>query len=351
MILLEPAATNRYGGWREDWLAATDEPVLEPDLPIVDAHHHLWHLNANRYLLDEWLGDVASGHAVRASVFVQCGAFYRGHGPDTLRPVGETEFVNGVAAMTASGAYGDHLACAGIVGFADLTLGEAVEDVLTAHLAAGGGRFRGIRHAAAWDAAEAVHNSSSNPPPGLYRDPTFRRGFARLAALGLSFDAWLYQFQLADLLDLARAFPAATIVVDHVGGIVGIGPYAGRHAEFFPAWRAAMRELAGCANVQVKLGGLGMKLGGFGFETGARAPGSDALAERWRPYVETCIEAFGAERCLFESNFPVDKHACSYRVLWNAFKRLAAGASAAEKAALFHDTAARVYRLELPQAG
>ncbi|MGE0486984.1 MAG: amidohydrolase [Gammaproteobacteria bacterium] len=348
MILTEPTATNRYGGWREDWLAASDEPVLEPELPIVDAHHHLWHLKANRYLLDEWLGDVASGHAVRASVFVQCGAFYRADGPAALRPVGETEFVNGVAAMTASGAYGDHRAGAGIVGFADLTLGEAVEEVLAAHLAAGGGRFRGIRHAGARDDSDAVHNSSSNPPPGLYRDAVFRRGFARLAAMGLSFDAWLYQFQLDDLVDLARAFPAATIVVDHVGGIVGIGPYAGRHDEFFPAWRAAMHDLAACDNVHVKLGGLGMKLCGFGFEAGERAPDSATLAARWRPYVETCIEAFGAARCLFESNFPVDKHACSYRVLWNAFKRLAADASADEKAALFHGTAARVYRLALP---
>ncbi|MGE0861080.1 MAG: amidohydrolase [Gammaproteobacteria bacterium] len=345
MIHLEPRSANRYGGWRNDWLATTVEPILEPALPIIDAHHHLWHLRDNRYLLDEWLADVASGHDIRASVFVQCGAFYRAEGPAALRPVGETEFVNGVAAMTASGEFGAHRACAAIVGFADLTLGDAGAEVLAAHVAAGGGRFRGIRHAGAWDASDAVGRSSSNPSPGLYRDATFRRGFARLADFGLSFDAWLFQFQLDDLVDLARAFPEQPIVVDHVGGVVGIGPYAGRRQEFYPAWRASIRALAACPNVSVKLGGLSMKLCGFGMHERADPPGSALLAETWRPYIEPCIEAFGAARCMFESNFPVDKHGCSYAVLWNAFKRLAAGASEADKRALFHDTAARVYRL------
>jgi L-fuconolactonase len=329
----------------EAWLQRVNEPAIEPDLPIVDPHHHLWDRPGYPYLLNELLGDIGSGHNVRATVFVECMSMYRMDAAVEMRPVGETEFVNGIAAMSASGGYGAARVCAGIVGFADLTLGDRVVPVLEAHVRAGNGRFRGIRHAAGWDASDEVWTSHTRPHEGLYRSDAFRAGFAHLARHRLVFDAWLYHPQLGDVVDLARAFPDTTIVLDHVGGPIGIGPYAGRTDETFARWTADIAALARCPNVVVKLGGLGMKIGVFDFHRRSEPVGSDVLAEAWRPWIETCIEAFSANRCMFESNFPVDKVTCSYAVLWNAFKRLAAGASATEKAALFAGTATRVYRL------
>jgi len=324
-----------------DWLARTSEPAL----PIVDPHHHLWDRPGHRYLLDELLADLGGGHNIVATVFVECMAFYRAAGAPALRPVGETEAVNGVAAMSASGGYGPARLCAGIVGFADLTLGAAVDEVLMAHLEAGGGRFRGIRHAAAWDASDEVRNSHTRPTAGLLRDATFRTGFARLAPHGLTFEAWLYHPQIADVTDLARAFPDTTIILNHVGGPLGIGPYAGRQDEVFAAWRGQIAELAACDNVVVKLGGLGMKICGFGFHHQAAPPASTALADAWRPYLLTCIDAFGPERCMLESNFPVDKASCSYTILWNALKLVTADFAPDERTAMFQATAERVYRL------
>jgi predicted TIM-barrel fold metal-dependent hydrolase len=250
--------------------------------------------------------------------------------------------------MSASGAYGGTRVAAGIVGLVDLTLGQRAEEVLAAHMAAAGSRFKGIRHAAAWeDKAPEIHNSHTNPPPHLYRDHAkFREGFAVLGRMGLSFDAWLYHPQLADLTALARAFPQQPIVLNHVGGPLGLGWYADKRQEVLDAWRRDIRELATCANVSVKLGGLGMRINGFRFHHRQRPPSSQELAEAWRPYVETAIEAFGPARAMFESNFPVDKISGSYAIYWNAFKRLAAGASKTEKAALFRDTAKRFYRLD-----
>jgi predicted TIM-barrel fold metal-dependent hydrolase len=320
------------------------EDVIEPGLPICDPHHHLWDYPGRRYLLDELLADTGSGHRVTATVFVECRSMYRAGGAETLRPVGETEFVNGIAAMSASGAYGATRVAAGIVGFADLTLGERVGEVLDAHLAASG-RFRGIRHAAGWDASPEIRNSHTNPPPGLLGDARFRRGFAELAPRGLTFDAWLYHPQLEELTALAKAFPDTTIVLDHFGGPLGIGPYAGRRAEIFGWWRAAIRGVADCPNVVAKLGGLVMPLNGFGFHKRDTPPTSVELAEATGDWYRHAIDCFGVERCMFESNFPVDRVSVSYRTLWNSFKRLATGFSAAEKSALFHDTAARVYRL------
>jgi len=342
------------------------EEILEPDLPIVDPHHHLWDRRtyaapdqteehpfmtairpAQRYLLDELLADTGSGHNVVATVFVECGAFYRADGPVELRPVGETEFVNGVAAMSASGTYGPFRACAGIVGKADLLLGDGVVPVLEAHLRAGGDRFRGIRNSASWSEDKGVLGPLNRVEEGLYRSDLFHAGFRHLAPMGLSFDAWLLEPQLPDLIDLARAFPETTIVLDHVGTPLGRSSYEGRLEERFPIWRENIRELAKSPNVVVKLGGLAMAFCNFrSFLAEPRAP-SQQLADEWRPYVETCIEAFGAERCMFESNFPVDMGSCDYATLWNAFKRLTAGASAGEKTALFSGTAARVYRLSL----
>ena len=271
---------------------------------------------------------------------------YRQDGPPEMRPVGEVEFANGVAAMAASGLYGKTRVCAGIVGHADLMLGAQVEAVLEAMIAAGGGRFRGIRYITASHPDEAARGSSVNRPAGLLMEPRVREGFAKLHPLGLSFDAWMYFTQLGELADLARAFPATPIVLNHVGGAIGIGPYAGRRDEVFAEWRRGIEEVASCPNVYVKLGGLGMRLFGFDVHSGALPPSSEQLATAWRPYIETCIAAFGPERAMFESNFPVDKGSGSYPVFWNAFKRIAAGCSAAEKEALFSGTATRFYRLD-----
>ena len=328
------------------WLAtAPPEPILDPDMPIVDPHHHLWQRADHRYLLDELRADLETGHNVVATVFLECRSMYRRDGPPQMRPVGETEFVAGIAAMSASGNYGATRVAAGIVGYADLTLGDRVEPVLLAQLRAGGGRFRGVRHSAGYDVDPIIGNSRPDMQPQLYARPDFRAGLARLAALGLSFDAWLYHPQLSDIVDLARAFPATPIVMGHVGGFLGYGPYAGRHPEEFARWKAAMAELATCPNVTVKLGGMINRGAGFDFHTAATAPSAAQMAEIWRPHVETCIELFGAERCMFESNFPVDKMAIGYAALWNAFKRIVAGASHDQKRALFAGTAARFYRL------
>lgn len=354
---------TRYGRIfppRPDWLAkALPEPVLDPELPIVDTHHHLWHrpgvpgsgdswqVPAMRYLLPDYLEDCRSpGHNVVASVFLQCHAMYRADGPDEMRPVGETEFVAGIAAMSASGGYGTTKVAAGIVGYADLTKGDWVEPVLQAHIRAGGGRFRGVRHSAAWDADPIIGNSAPDMKPGLYARADFRAGLAKLSALGLSLDAWVFHPQLSDVVDLARAYPGTNIIVGHCGGPLGYGPYAGKRDEVFAAWTKSITELSKCPNVTIKLGGMMMRLAATDYMAQPRPPTSDELAALWRPYIETCISLFGADRCIFESNFPVDKMGIGWTALWNAFKRLAQGASAAEKLALFSGTARRVYRLD-----
>jgi predicted TIM-barrel fold metal-dependent hydrolase len=328
------------------WLAKQPtEAILDRELPIIDTHHHFWDRPDHRYLLDELLADLATGHKVVATVFLECRSMYRAHGPPEMRPVGETEFVAGIAAMSASGGYGPTRVAAGIVGYADLTLGDRVEPVLEAHIRAGGGRFRGVRHSAGWDASDTIGNSRLDMRPHLYRQPDFRTVLARLDALGLSFDAWLYHPQLADVVELARAVPAATIIMGHVGGVLGYGPYTGKADEVFAVWKSAMTGLAACPNVVVKLGGMMRRLAAFDYGTAPAPPSSEQLAEYWRPYMGTCIELFGADRCMFESNFPVEKVGTGYAVLWNAFKRIAAGASADEKRALFSGTAGRIYRL------
>ncbi|HEY7244389.1 MAG TPA: amidohydrolase family protein [Xanthobacteraceae bacterium] len=337
---------SHYLPIRQAWLDRRREPILEPELPIIDPHHHLWDRPGWRYLLDELLADVNSGHNILATVFVQARAMYRENGPVEMRPVGETEFVNGVAAMSASGTYGKSRTCAGIVGHADLTLGGRIEPVLAAHMRAGGGRFRGIRHTAAWDADASVRNPAYDPPPGLLADRSFREGFAVLGRLGLSFDAWLYHPQIDELTDLAAKFPDTRIVLNHCGGPIGNGVYSGKRSEIFPGWAASIKRLAACGNVWVKIGGLGMRLGGFGFHEHSDPPSSDTLAAAFRPYVETCIAAFGPSRAMLESNFPVDKGSYSYPVFWNSCKLLAKGLSNTEKADLFSGTAARFYKLD-----
>lgn len=333
---------------RPEWLTRWHEDVIDADLPIVDPHHHLWVRPGWRYLLDDLLADLNGGHNVVATVYMEARSMYRADGPQALRPVGETEFANGVAAMSASGIYGPSRICAGIVGYADLRLGAAVQEVLEAHLRAGGERFRGIRRGTSWDADPSLQLANSPASPGLLMAPVFREGFGRLAPLGLSFDASVYHTQLPELTDLARAYANTQIVLGHTGVPLGIGAYAGRRDEVFAAWRVAMRDLASCPNVAVKLGGLGMRIMGFGFEKAPQPPSSEDIASAFRPYFETCIELFGASRCMFESNFPVDGFSYPYAAYWNACKHLAQGASADERADLFNRTASRVYRLALP---
>jgi L-fuconolactonase len=339
------ATYSPYLPVREDWLRRRREVVLNPELPIVDPHHHLWDRPGWRYLLPELLADIETGHNVVATVFIQCRAMHRAAGPEQFRPVGETEFINGIAAMSASGGYGPARICAGIVGHADLRLGARAQEVLEAHIRAGGGRFRGIRHITAWDVDPTVMNPAYAPPPRLMADRTFRDGFARLAPLDLSFDAWLYHPQLDELTDLARAFPDTRIVLNHLGGPLAIGAYADRREDVFVKWAASIRDLANCPNVCVKLGGIGMRINGYNFHLQPDPPSSQMLADAWKPYIETCIEAFGAARCMFESNFPVDKGSYGYREYWNACKTLAHGASEMERRDLFAGTATRFYRL------
>ncbi len=330
---------------KQKWLEQVTEDIIEPDRPICDPHHHLWNHPGSRYLLDELLEDTGSGHRVVSTVFVECASMYRADGPTELRPVGETEFVQGIAAMSSSGGYGETRAACGIVSHADLTLGDEVRPVLEAHIAASPNRFRGIRHATGWHESDSVRNSHSNPPAHLMLDENFQQGLRVLADLDLTFDAWFYHTQLDEFVALAQAVPEATIVLDHFGGPLGIGPYAGKADDVFAAWRDAIAALEHCPNVHFKLGGINMKVNGFGWHQRAKPPTSDELVDATARYYEFCIDTFGAERCMFESNFPVDKESCSYAVLWNAFKKLASARSDAEKSALFHDTATRVYRL------
>ena len=335
-----------YADPREDWLAQHTEEIIDPARPIVDPHHHLWDRGGLRYLIEEMAADIASGHNIVATVYVDCRSMYRAHGPEAFRPVGEVEFANGVAAMAASGGYGKAAICAGIVSHVNLLLGDG------AKAGAGSGDRRRQRPLPRHPAFLGVgcrprcrrHVCHAAERPAARR--TFRKGFACLAPLGLSFDAWLFHPQIGELTDLARAFPDTKIVLDHCGGPIGIGSYANRREEIFPVWKASIQEIAKCPNVVVKLGGLAMCLLGYDFHLRPKPPSSEEAAAAWRPYIETCIEAFGPDRCMFESNFPPDKGQCSYQVIFNAFKRLAAQYSEAEKTALFSKTATDFYKLK-----
>lgn len=343
-------AGNYYRNFQEEeaWQAGFSEEILEPDLAIVDAHHHLTDNKHGRYLFADYLKDVRSGHRIVSSVFVQANAMYRTDGPEHLRPIGETEFVRGAAAMAASGIYGETQICAGIVGYADLRRHETIDATLRAHIDAGGRRFRGIRQPAPWAAGKLAKSLPFVLPHQLLRDPDFRKGFAHLAPLGLSFDAWLFHPQLDDVVDLARAFPDTSIIVNHLGGRIVVGPHALRIDAVNREWRDLLTQLAACPNVSMKLGGQGMLYGGTAFHLKDRPPSSEELAPFWQPLFEAAIDLFGTDRCMFESNFPQDKQSCSYHVLWNAFKRIAASAgySDDEKAALFRLNAERIYRLD-----
>src|SRR5215475_7027651 len=322
-------------------LSAPAEAPLEPDLPICDPHHHLRERSNDRYFLEEFIRDTESGHSIVATVCVENRAMYCKDGPETMKPIGETVFFDKVAAQAASDPNRTRVA-AGLVGHADLSLGEGVIRVLEAHLAASPNRFRGIRHSTTWDESETIRSDARR---GLLRDETFRRGFACLRRYDLSFDAWLYHSQLPELVELARAFPDVAIILDHIGGPLGVGPYKGKRDEVFQVWSKGIAHLSSCANVTVKLGGFGSTRSGYDWHERAVQPASAELADTMAPYFDFCIEKFGAHRCMFESNFPVDKASYSYGTIWNAFKRITQRYSAAERRALFHDTAARVYRI------
>lgn len=329
------------------WLALRVEDAIEPSLPIVDPHHHLWGPPRAQYLPEEFAADLGSGHNIVATVFADCTEGYRTDGPEAYRPVGETEFATRVAKQSDAGSFGHTKMCLGIISRVDLTIGAAASDVLRAHIEAGGGRFKGIRFSANWDPHPEVRATARTPPEKLLYDPKVREGVACLAPLGLVLDSFVYHHQLSDVAALAEAFPGTSIVLDHIGMPLRTGPYVGKTDEVYASWRKGLAEVARHQNVTVKLGGLGMRLLGFQFEDLPRPPSSEELAQAWKPFIEPCLELFGADRAMFESNFPVDSLSCSYSLLWNAFKHLAANASQAEKTALFSGTAARVYGLDL----
>ena len=337
-----------FGG--NDWLALTQERSLEPDLPICDPHHHFWdyrpaRLPYQRYLLDELLADIGAGHNVCSTVFIETRSMYRTQGPEELRPVGEIEFVQGLAAASASGIYGPSRAAAAIVGHANLNLGNAVEPVLEALRSASPNRFRGIRHTVTWDPHQDIANTPAHNGQGQLLDTNFRAGARVLAKMGLSFDAWLYFPQLLELADFARSIPDLTIILNHIGGLLRTGSYADRDDEVMTVWKKGIAEVSQCPNVFVKLGGIGQPRTGYDWHSRTNPIGSEELSITMTPLMTYCIEQFGPERCMFESNFPPDKVGYSYNVLFNAFKRLSEGYSVLERSGMFHDNAVRVYRI------
>jgi L-fuconolactonase len=336
---------------RLDWLARHKEPILEPGLPIIDPHHHLWQRPGWRYLLEDLLADTDSGHNIVATVYMEASSMYRDRGPEEMRPVGEVEFANGVAAMCASGVFGKTRVASGIVGHAALMLGSRVEPVLTALMRAGGDRFRGIRHGVSWEAEAATLRPNPRTHAGMLADKKFREGVAVVGRLNLSYDVSLYHTQIGEVGDLASALPNTRIVLNHVGGVLGLGSYRSKRDEVFARWSSSIKALAARPNVFVKLGGLGQSYTSLRFDEDAEPPSSEMVAARFRPYIETCIAAFGTSRCMFESNFPVDKISYSYHVFWNACKLMAKGASSTEKADLFGDAATRCYRLNVIGGG
>lgn len=335
-------AAARQRAW-DAWLALRPEDPIDPDVPVTDPHHHLWDRGGHTYLPAEFVADVrASGHRVQSTLYVECLSQFRGSGPEHLRPVGETEFVAGLPGLELRA---DGLSvAAGIIARADLALGEGVTEVLLAHQRAALGRLRGVRFASAYDPDPAIHLSYPTRA-GMLREPSVQAGARCLARQGLSFDAWLFFHQLGDLEHLARACPDLQIVIDHCGAPIGIGPYANRRKEVFGRWRDALRPLGALPNVYLKFGGLAMPVFGFGWRKQERPPDSEVLAQAWRPYFEVCLDTFGPQRCMFESNFPMDRTGCTYGSLWNAFKRLAAPLAPQERAWLLEGTARRVYRL------
>jgi predicted TIM-barrel fold metal-dependent hydrolase len=337
------AASTGKTGPDDQWLAMVQEGVLEPELPIIDPHHHLWMHGGYPYFMPELAADLASGHNIVATVYAECHSMYRMGGADEHRSLGETEFVRGQAAMSASGAFGATRACDVMFGNVDLTLGAAVEPILEQHIEASGGRFRGVRLSSGWHADDKIVNFAAHPH--LLVDPRVNEAVAVVNRLGLSLDCWLYHPQLDEVAQLADAYPELTIILNHVGSPILGGPYRGKTDEVFEEWKADIVRVSERDNVFVKLGALPIRMPSYDGDR-TLPPGSEEVAAAWRPWMETCIDAFGPARSMYESNFPVQKKWCSYQVLWNAFKRISAGASAADKTDLFSGAAARAYRIE-----
>ena len=330
-----------------DWLALTTEETLEPEIAICDPHHHFWvhrpePADYQQYLLPDLVGDVNSGHNVHSTVFIEVRCEYRTDGPDEMKPVGEVEYVQTIADASASGSHGPTKAAAAIIGHADLKLGEGVRPVLEAMQAASPNRFRGVRHSVGWDESRELANREIK---GALGTDGYRAGAKVLAGMGLILENSLYFHQASDLADFARALPELTIVLNHIGGLVRVGPYANRDEYVLPEWRKGIELMAKAPNIVLKLGGVGQTRFAYGWDERETPVGSEELAETLGPLMNHCIEQFGPERCMFESNYPVDKISYSYNVLFNAFKRLSKGYSATDRANLFHGTAARVYNI------
>lgn len=336
------AANTGQMGPDDHWLAMLQEEILEPELPIIDPHHHLWVRNGYTYLMPELAADLASGHNIIATVFAECHSMYRADGAEVQRSLGETEFVRGQAAMSASGGFGSTRACEVMFGNVDLTLGGAVEPIIEQHIEASGGGFRGLRLSSGWHADGKIPNVADQA--NLLIDPRVNEAVDVINRMGLSLDCWLYHPQLDEVAQLADAYPDLIIILNHVGSPILGGPYRGRTHEVFAQWSAAIARVSERENVYVKLGAMPIRMPSYDGDR-TLPPSSQEVATAWRPWMETCIEAFGSARSMYESNFPVQKRWCSYQVCWNAFKRISESASATEKADLFAGAAARAYRM------
>ena len=323
-----------------EWLDLVIEPIVDADAPVVDPHHHLWPPGGSMpYQLADLEADLDAGHNIVDTVFVECGASYDRTSNDAFAAVGETVYVTGEAERSNRQVMG------GIVAKADLRDAGTLDAVLDAHESAGHGRFRGIRHAGSHALHPDVLTIPGRAPAGLYGDEAFRIGVARLGERGLTYDTWHYHYQNHDFLDLARNVPGTTMVLDHFGTPLGVGPYEGQREHIFQQWKSDIAEIAQCPNVVAKIGGLAMPDNGFGWHTAERPPTSDEFIDAQGRYYLHTIEQFGPERCMFESNFPVDRLSLSYRTFWNAAKKLVADFSPDERDAMLRGTAARVYRL------
>jgi predicted TIM-barrel fold metal-dependent hydrolase len=327
-----------------DWLALRHEAPVDPDRPIVDPHHHLWPDGQGlAYAVDDVVSDTGAGHNIVKTVFVECHAAYDRDADPLFAPVGETRFV-AESADDLARRHPDAAPIAGIVAHADLR-SPRLDEVLDAHVAAGGGRFRGIRDALSCPIAPEELSVPGRAPSQLFEDPDFRAGVARLGELGFTYDSWHYHHQNGEFLALAHACPDTTMVLDHFGTPLGVGRFAGRHDEIFETWRDDVAAIAACENTVAKLGGLAMPDNGFGYHLGAEPPSSDQLLADQRRWYEHTIECFGPDRCMFESNFPMDKLSAPATVVWNMFQKLVADFTDDEQTALFSGTASRVYSL------
>ena len=333
----------------KEWLDLNKEIAIEPELKICDPHHHLWDNNKNyiqpTYLLPEILEDINSGHNIVSTVFIECGAMYNPDDPIEKQVISETEFVNGIAAMSNSGLYGTTRIAAGIVGSAPLLLGDKVAKILDKHISVAPDRFKGIRSQAAMHPDGTIPATRARPPEGVYINDKFQEGFSHLRSRNLSFEAWCYHPQLPQLIKLCQKFNDVTIILNHFGGPLGIGSFENKEKETYEYWKKNIKELSKCENVVAKLGGIAMEINGFNWHKNSIPPSGNELINRTKGYYETTLEYFGIDRCMFESNFPVDKISCSYVNLWNGFKNLTKHYSSNERDKLFHDNAARIYKI------